>query len=91
MKIPNRIKVKGKFVEIVYQHNYVQGQHLGTWDPNANVITIASGLSEEKTMEIFLHECLHMYSTFYDLKLTEKQVEGIDGPLNRLFKILSSG
>ncbi len=84
MKLPNRIKIKGKTVEIVYQEGFVQGKHLGTYDPNTHVITIASELKNNKKLECFLHEALHAISEIYELKLTEKQVEGLDWPLVKL-------
>ncbi len=88
MKIPNRFKLKGKFIEVVYQHDFVEGEHLGKWDPNSRTITIAAGQSRQKTLEIFLHEFLHAASEMYGLRLSEKQIEGVDYPLMRIVELL---
>lgn len=88
MKIPNRIKIKNKIVEVVYQDGFVQGKHLGTYDPNMHVITIASELEGRKKLECFLHEVLHSISEIYGLKLTERQVEGADLPLTKIVETL---
>ena len=90
MKIPNRIKIKNKFVEITYQEGFVCGKHFGTYDPNTNVITIAAELEGHKKLETYLHEAIHSISHHYNLKITEKQTEGLDGPLTKLVEQLLS-
>jgi hypothetical protein len=90
MKIPNRIKIKNKWVEITYQEGFVCGKHYGMYDPNTHVITIAAELDGQKKLECFLHECLHAISEIYGLKITERQVEGADGPLTKIVGLLMS-
>lgn len=89
MKIPNRVKVRGKWVEVLFQEGFVSGKDLGLWEPNARHIVIADNQSEDKTLEIFIHEWLHAFSDLADLSLTEKQVEALDAPLMKLFKLLN--
>lgn len=89
MNIPNRIKIKSKWIEVMYQDGFVCGKDLGMWEPNARHIVIASGQSREKTLEIFIHEWLHAFSDLHELGLTERQVESLDAPLTKLFYILS--
>lgn len=84
MKLPNRIKIKGKWVDITYQEGFVQGKHFGMYDPNTHVITIAAELEGHKKLECFLHECIHAISEIYGLKITERQTEGADGPLTKI-------
>lgn len=88
MKIPSRLKIRGKFIEIVWQHDLVEGEHLGKWDPQARTITIAANQKPHKTLEIALHEILHAISDIYDLKLTERQIEGVDSPLAKVVEVL---
>jgi Zn-dependent peptidase ImmA (M78 family) len=88
MKIPNRFKIKGKYVEVVYQHDFVEGEHLGKWDPNSNTIVIAANQSSKKTLEIFMHEFLHAVSEFYGIRISEKQIETMDYPLARIVELL---
>lgn len=88
MRVPNRIKIRGKWVDITYQEGFVQGKHYGMYDPNTNVITIAAELEGHKKLECFLHECLHAISELYELKLTERQVEGADLPLTKIVETL---
>jgi hypothetical protein len=84
MKLPNRIKIKNKFVEITYQEGFVKGKHYGMYDPNTHVITIAAELEGHKKLECFLHEVIHAISEIYGLKITERQTEGADSPLTKI-------
>jgi len=88
MRIPNRVKIKNKWVEITYQEGFVCGKHFGTYDPNTHVITIAAELEGHKKLECFVHEIVHAISEIYGLKITERQTEGIDGPLTKIIEAL---
>lgn len=88
MKIPNRFKLRKTWIEVTYQEGFVCGKHYGTYDPNTHVITIASELEGHKKLECFLHEAIHAISDIYELKITERQTEGLDGPLTRLVELL---
>lgn len=88
MKIPNRFKMKKKQIEVTYQKDYVHGKHFGLWDPNSNVIIISDSVADSTKELTFVHEMLHCLSELYDIGLTEKQVEALDGPLYRMIKKL---
>lgn len=89
MKIPSRIRIKSRWVEVLFQEGFVSGKDLGLWEPNARHIVIADNQSEDKTLEIFIHEWLHAFSDLSGIALTEKQVEALDAPLMKLFKLLN--
>lgn len=72
----------------MYQKDFVHGKHYGLWDPNSNTIVISDSVAESTKELTFVHELLHAISDIYEIKLTEKQVELLDGPLYRVIKKL---
>ena len=88
MKIPARFKLKGKWINVLWQEGDVKGDAYAEWDPTALTITLSMSMSEQMKEEKFLHEILHAVSDLYGLKITERQVEGMDGPLIRVLRKL---
>lgn len=83
MIIPSRIRIKGKFIDIVYQDGLVEGKHDALWNPTARIIIIRQDISDGRKWECFIHELLHAISDMYGIEMTEKQVEKMDGPLSK--------
>lgn len=86
MKIPARFKLKGKWINVLWQEGDVSGDAYAEWNPSALTITLSLAMSEKLREEKFLHEVIHAISDLYGLKITERQVEGIDGPLIRMLR-----
>lgn len=86
MKIPASFKLKGKLINVLWQEGDVCGDAYAVWDPNSLSITLSMSMSEKLREEKFLHEVIHAISDLYGLKISERQVEGLDGPLMRLLR-----
>jgi len=86
MKIPARFKLKGKEINVVWQEGDIDGDAYAVWNPVGYTITLSLNMSEKLKEEKFLHEVIHAISDLYGLKITERQVEGLDGPLMRLLR-----
>jgi hypothetical protein len=82
--IPNRFKVKNRWIEVSYQHGLIKGDAVGLWEPSTNRIIISADIEPHQAFEVFIHELLHCLSDLYDLKISETKIEKIDGPLSRI-------
>lgn len=76
MKLPERVKI-GPYKYSVHAKKKVRkdGRDLyGYIAYGPQKIEVQSGLSDERTSAIFLHEALHGLSDAYSINLSEKQV-----------------
>lgn len=82
---PAKVKVIGK----TYAVRYVTGSPLeegdtGECDYDAAIISIRDGIESQLERSSLLHEVLHALDDQLNLRLTEKQIEGLE---NGLFQI----
>jgi len=76
MKIPKQVYICGQVFDVVQKKELsYDGEHLlGLCIPNECKIFIKKGLTKEKRVEVFIHECLHAIDENRNLKLGEKKV-----------------
>lgn len=61
-------------------------QPYGTWNYADLLVSVQKGLNVQVEENVILHECLHAISDMIGLKLTERQVEGLEAGLSSLFR-----
>lgn len=49
--------------------------------PDERTIFIKLGMSDSKTMQTFIHECLHAIEFEYDLKISHKLIYKMEDPI----------
>lgn len=78
MRIPKRVKV-GPYDYALARKEIVLGadrsELWGHYDPTAQVITLASNMSEQREATAFFHEVIHAIDELVCVGLREKQVE----------------
>lgn len=82
-EIPTSVEIKGKAGTVVtYNVLFVSRFHdkrqIGETDYDKKEITIKNGLGDWVTFWTFFHEMQHAISEENDLKLTERQVNGLE-------------
>ena len=81
-EIPTSVDIKGKEGTITYNVLFVSRFHdkcqIGETDYDKKEITIKHGLGDWVTFWTFFHEMQHAISEENNLKLTEKQVNGLE-------------
>lgn len=78
--ILNSVKVNSKITyEVLFADEIISGPDvLGEMRPNEKQIVLKNGQSERELQLTFLHENFHLMADENNLKLTEKQVRGLE-------------
>lgn len=76
---PAKVKILGR----VFQIKYVEGEPLskddnGECSVDTMTLYIREGMVPQQERSVVLHETLHAVSDLMGLKLTEKQIEGLE-------------
>ena len=86
MPRPKRISILGRNFKVTYViKGGLEDDELGEVDLNKQRIAILEGLAADKERAVVLHEIVHGIDDILDLKLTERQVEGLE---NGLFAVI---
>lgn len=87
-KIPNSFKAGKNTFKVNFINKFDDGNYVGLSDWNNRCIYIKKNQSKQETVKTYLHECLHIFSDEFNIKLSEKQVQGLE---KTLIYWLSSG
>ena len=61
-------------------------QPYATWNYSDLKLAVQKGMNTQVEENVILHECLHAISDMIGLKLTERQVEGLEAGLSSLLR-----
>lgn len=81
-RIPKSFKIGRKTIKVKWIKEFPKDKkQVGESDHNLLEISLKLGESKKDTVHTFIHECLHMFSDEFNIKLTEKQVQGLEKTL----------
>ena len=87
MKRPKTVRILGRVFKVTYViKGSLADDELGEVDLGKQRIAILEGMAADKERAVLLHEIVHGIDDILDLRMSEKQVEGIE---NGLFAVLS--
>lgn len=81
-KIPKSFKAGRTNFKVNFVDKFEDGNYLGLSDWNKNSIYIKKNQTKKELVKTYIHECLHIFSDEFDLKLSEKQVQGLEKTLH---------
>lgn len=77
-RIPKKFKVGRKTFKVIFINNV---DYLGLSDWNKNRIYLNKKQSKKELVHTYIHEIIHIMSDEYELKISEKQVQGLEKTL----------
>lgn len=80
-KIPTKFKMGSKTFKVNWVDKFDDGPHVGLSDHNNKAIYIKNGQTKKEAVHTYIHEILHITSDEFDIKLSEKQVQGLEKTL----------
>lgn len=80
-RIPKSFKAGKNTFTVEWTNTFENGKHVGLSDWNKRVIYIKKGQSKKEQVHTYIHECIHIFSDEFDLKISEKQVIGLENTL----------
>lgn len=80
-RIPKSFKVRKNTFKIEFVTRFEDGTHVGLSDYDKKTIYLKKGQSKKELVHTYIHECLHIFSDEYNLKISEKQVQGLEKTL----------
>jgi hypothetical protein len=80
-RIPNSFKVGKTQFKVNFIDKFDDGNYVGLSDWNKDCIYIKKNQTKQELVKTYLHECLHIFSDEFDIKLSEKQVQGLEKTL----------
>lgn len=80
-RIPKSFKAGKHTFKVEFVKSFPDGDYVGLSDWNKKVIYIKKDQSKKELVHTFFHECLHIFSDEFELKITEKQVQGLEKTL----------
>lgn len=89
MKIPRQLVIKGAHWNVVLTRtlNVCEGEQiLGLCDPSLRTITIDKKQTPKQQWSTFMHEVLHALEFEYQVPISHKIIEKIEGPLGDFVK-----
>jgi len=89
MKIPSKIKIKGRvFYQVVWSQS-IKGdpETLGLAEPNEKTIYLKFGMSESETMKTLIHEIIHAIEFEWDCPIPHKITETLEEGIWKVLKL----
>lgn len=80
-RIPKSFKAGKNTFKVKFIDKFDDGNHVGLSDWNNKCIYIKKKQSKEELVGTYIHECLHIFSDEFQIKLTEKQVGKLEKTL----------
>ena len=84
MRIPRKVKILGQTYTVHYKKE--MEDDMGECDYVNNKITLLRGMTDEKTMQTFLHELIHAVEKSMNINLKEDQVDNLSLGLYQILK-----
>jgi hypothetical protein len=80
-RIPKTFKIGRKTIKINWVESFPDKKQVGETDWNNLTIYLKTGETYKESVHTYFHECLHMFSDEFQIKLSEKQVQGLEKTL----------
>jgi len=81
-RIPKKLKAGKNTFEIQWVSKFPDDKdQIGESDYNNRVIKLIKGRTSKQTVHTYIHECIHIFSDEFKLKISEKQTEGLEKTL----------
>jgi hypothetical protein len=81
-RIPKTFKLNKKQFKVQWCPKFPDKKQVGESDWNNKLMTLKTGETHKETVHTYIHECLHLFSDEFDIKLSEKQVQKLEKTLH---------
>jgi|SRR5271165_1941102 len=85
-KIPKTVKINKTKFKVQWCEKFPDKHQVGESDWNNKLMTLKRGETKKDTVHTYIHECLHLFSDEFGIKLTEKQVQKLEKGLTSWLK-----
>jgi trans-2-enoyl-CoA reductase len=80
-RIPKKFKAGKHTFKVIWLDKFDDKKQVGMSDWNNKCIYIKKKQSKKELVHTYFHECLHIFSDEFELKISEKQVGGLEKTL----------
>lgn len=77
-KYPDKVLIGGVEYKLEFKFRVDKANSYGVCDDTNKIIYLSLGQSHSELASTFIHECIHGMDKEYALKLTHKQVHGLE-------------
>lgn len=80
-RIPKKFKVGRKTFKVQWVNEFPDKKQVGESDWNNKIIYLKKKQSKSELVHTYIHEVIHIVSDEFELKISEKQVRGLEKTL----------
>ena len=80
-RIPKSFNIGKKEFKVYWLNEFPDKKQVGESDWNNKLMQLKRDETYKDTVHTYIHECLHLFSDEFEIKLSEKQVQGLEKTL----------